>query len=137
MPTNTAGVDARELPWQAVHYMRKTVNFNDTGISSGVPFAQYLPAGASILFTVVKIKTAFNATTTNVLTVGQNSTSYNDMVDSTDILEGSTGAYIVNRGADLTLASAVRAFVKYTQSGTAATTGQAEVTIAFTINNDQ
>ncbi len=44
---------------------------------------------------------------------------------------------MVLRGADLTLSSAVLPYVKYTQTGTAATTGQAEVTIAYTVNNDQ
>lgn len=137
MATNTAGVDARLLPWQAVHYMRKTVNYNDTDIATGVGFKHYLPDGASILFVNVKIKTAFNAGTTNVLTVGQNATSYNDMVAAADVNEAATGSSMVLRGADLTISGDARPFVKYTQTGTAATAGKAEIVIAYIPANDE
>jgi hypothetical protein len=137
MATNTAGVDARQLPWHAMHYMRKTVNYNDTGISSGVGFKHYLPAGASIMYTMVKIKTAFNAASTNVLTVGTNSTSYNNMVAAGDVDESATEASMVLAGADLTISSDTRVFVKYTQTGDAATTGSAEIVICYVPNNDE
>jgi hypothetical protein len=45
------------------------VAYNATGIASGVSMG-FQPAGAQILRTGVKIKTAFNAATSNVLTVG-------------------------------------------------------------------
>lgn len=136
MATNTAGGQARELPFQAVHYLRRTVNYNDGAISTGVKVGR-LPAGASVLFTNVKIKTAFNAVTTNVLTVGQNSSSYNDMVNASDIDETATGSSMVVRGADLTLATEVDVYAKYTQTGTAATAGVAEIIVAYCANNDQ
>lgn len=137
MPSNTAGVQARELPWQAVHYMRKTVRFDDTGISTGVGFAQYLPVGAKILYTMVHVEVAFNAASTNVLTVGSNSSSYDNMVAAGDVDESVAEGQMVMAGADLSFSSPARPFVKYTQSGTAATTGRAIVVIAFTINNDE
>lgn len=140
MATNTMAPNPPERinpVGQLVHYLRKTVTFADSGISTGISFANELPAGSSIMFALVKIKTAFNAATTNVLTVGQNSTSYNDIVNSTDIDETVTGAAMILRGCTLALASAALPYVKYTQSGTAATAGVAEVTIAYTVNNDQ
>ena len=137
MATNTAGVDARVAPWQMVHYMRKTVNYNDTDIATGVGFKNYLPSGASIQWVMVKIKTAFNAGTTNVLTVGQNASSYNDMVAAADVDESTTEASMVLRGADLTISSDVRPFITYTQTGTAATAGVAEVVIAYIPANDE
>lgn len=137
MATNTAGVDARQAPWQMVHYMRKTVSYSDTGISTGVPFKHYLPSGASIMYVMVKVKTAFNAASTNVLTVGYNSTSYDNMVAAADVDESATEASMVLRGADLTVSSDQRVYIKYTQTGDAATTGSAEVVIAYVPSNDE
>ena len=69
MATGTPGSTARKNALQLVHYLRFTVNFNDTGIATGVG-KQWLPAGAMIIGTDVNISTAFNAGTTNALTVG-------------------------------------------------------------------
>ena len=137
MATNTAGKVARQGYQQQVNYLRKTVNFNDTGISSGVGHPFYLPAGAQILFTTVNIVTAFNAGTTNVLTVGQNSSSYNDIVAAGDVNEAVAGSTMVLRGADLNITGDVQVFAKYTQTGGAATTGVANIVIAYAPNNDQ
>ncbi len=136
MTTNTAGSEARELSFQAVHYLKKRVNYNDTGISSGIKMPNALPAGAEILFTAVKIKTAFNAGTTNVLTVGQNSSSYNDIVAAGDVDESVTGNTQVGTGADLDITADTSVFIKYTQTGTAATAGVAEIIIAYAADND-
>jgi hypothetical protein len=137
MATNTDNRHvARQLPFQATNYLRKTVNFNDTGISTGEPFSFYLPAGAQILYATVNIITAFNAGTTNVLTVGQNSSSYNDIVASGDVAPGSTGSTMCLRGADLNITSDVQVNATYTQTGTAATAGQAVIVITYAPSND-
>lgn len=136
MATNTKGNFTREGARQHTNYLRKRVNFNDTGISTGIPFDEYLPAGARIIRTQVFIKTTFNATTTNVLTVGQNSSSYNDIVAAADVDESVAGAYSTDRGANLDLDSAdALPYVKYTQTGTAATQGVADVVIEYVPNN--
>ena len=137
MPTNTEGVAAREHPLQFLHYLRKTVNFNDVGIDTGIPFSKYLPLGASIQWCMVKIKTVFNAGSTNVLTVGTVGTAYNNIVAAADVDEAVAQANMVLRGADLTIAAAVLPYIKYTQTGGAATTGQAEVEIVYACNNDE
>lgn len=141
MATGTQGTTARAIPMQLVHYLRKTVNYNDAGIGgalAGAAFANYLPAGASILFTKVLVKTAFSGGSAYVLTVGQNSTSYNDIIASTNSVDlTATGATIVWKGADLDLSSAdALPYVKIANSGTGAA-GVVEVTIVYTINNDQ
>jgi len=136
MATNTAGVVARELPFQAVHYMRMDVAYNTTGISTGVAMPAYLPAGALILSTNVYVTTAFNAVTTNVLTVGTVSSAYNNMVAAGEVDETATGGTSVLTGMDLTFASDTQVFIKYTQTGTAATTGAATVVVAYVVNND-
>lgn len=138
MATNTQGRPARELATQQVNYMRKTVSFDTPGIASGIPFSNWLPKGAQILRTVVVIQTVFNAQTTNVLTVGQNSTSYNDIVASGDVDETVLGATTVLTGAKLNaLAADAQPYIKYTQTGTAASTGKACVVIEYAPNNDE
>lgn len=136
MATNTAGTAARALSFQAVHYLRKTVTYSDAGIATGIAFPAPLPAGAQILSTYVNVLTAFNAQTTNVLTVGQNSSSYNDIAGSGDITEGSTGMQVVTTGGGLDITTDVTPYVKFTQTGTAATAGKARIVIAYVIDND-
>lgn len=135
MATNTmpAFPQSRRQGFQGVNTLRKTVNYNDAGISSGNAFAESLPVSAFILSVTVEIVTAFNAATTNVLTVGTNSTSYNDIVAAADVAEGSTGVTDVTRARGRSLAATAEkpVFVKYTQSGTAATAGVAVIVITY------
>ncbi len=128
---------ARELHTQQIHYLRKRVNYNDSGISGGV-YMGTLPAGAVVIDAVTRVITAFNAATTNVLTAGTNSSSYDNIVGAADVTEGTPGGY---RAAILTVAGTTYAadtdvYAKYTQTGTAATTGAAVIIISFVPNND-
>lgn len=133
MATGTAGTQARSYGTHQLHYIGPvTVNFNTTGISTGLKVGT-LPAGAEIHYAMVKIKTAFNAGTTNVLTVGTNSTSYNDIVAAGDADEAVTEGVMVLRGADLTISADTDVYAKFTESGTAATTGAAKVWVAYSI----
>lgn len=128
----------RQYQTQQVHYLRFDVNYNDTGVSSGV-LKGTLPAGAIITSTSVLITTAFNAGTTNVLTVGGNSTSYNDIVASGDVDETAAGITnaIKSTGSSLGKLAADRdIYVMFAQTGTAASTGAATVIIHFVPNND-
>lgn len=130
----------RTFHTQQVHYLRKTVNYNDTSIATGVIFGT-LPAGAQILpfASTISIRTAFNAATTNNLLIGTTAGG-NDICATADAGAGTTGiktlalATVTTNGyrtADTDL------FVTYTQTGTAATTGVGTITIAFTIDNDR
>ena len=134
MTTGTLGTNARQDPRQVVNTLKKTVNFGDVGIAAGVAFDNPLPQGAFILGVLVEIVTAFNAGTTNVLTVGTvNAPPYNNIVNAADVNEGATGIYDVTRalGRSLTAAGDVTVFAQYTQTGTAATTGQAIIVIEY------
>ncbi|HXF55634.1 MAG TPA: hypothetical protein VNK52_16090 [Hyphomicrobiaceae bacterium] len=116
----------------AVHTLQKEVAYNTPDIGSGVGFDQWLPQNAEIIHTKVRITEAFNAGTTNVLTVGTNATSYDNLVDADDVNEGATGATTVSTGAALDLsAGPARPFVKYAQTGSAATAGRAVITIVY------
>lgn len=132
MPTNTAGTSARRDPRNVANTMVAIVNFNDTGVGSGIKFGT-LPIGARIVDVIVEVITAFNAGTTNVLTVGTNSTSFNNIVAAADVNEAAIGATRVDRGIGGSIARAadIDVYAMYTQTGTVATTGKAEVTIVF------
>ncbi len=107
------------------------VNFNTTGISSGVLVDTIRatadrPVQVSVSCQVV---TAFNAVSTNVLTAGT-STTATEWLASGDITEGTPGYYPAsNAVAKFRLTADTPIYVKYTQSGTAATTGQAVLII--------
>lgn len=135
MATNTAQVvpAARQDPRQVVNTLKKTVNYNDVGISSGLAFDNSIPLGAFILRVMVQIVVAFNAVTTNVLTIGTNSTTYNDLVAASDVDELTLGVYDVVRGLGVTIAALADKipYAKYTQTGTAATAGQAVIVISY------
>jgi hypothetical protein len=132
MPSNTLGTAARVDPRNVANTMVGICAFGTTGIGSGIKFGT-LPMGARITDVIVEVITAFNAATTNVLTVGTNSTSFNNIVNASDVNEAATGATRVDRGIGGLIARAadIDVYIMYTQSGTAATTGSAEVTIVF------
>ncbi len=138
MPSNTLGTAARQDPRQVTNTLKLTVNFGDTGISTGIGFSNFLPQSAFITGVWVEVVTAFNAATTNTLTVGTVSTAYNNIVATADLAGNgtasiATGVTQVTRGLgrSLTAAADIQPFVKYVQTGTAATTGQAIVVIEF------
>lgn len=133
MATGTAATAARLLPFQAVHYLRKGITFSDNGVAVTVGV---IPAGALILKPAsgVHVVTAFNAGSSNVLDIGTSGTA--DLF-GTDLALGTTtfvpldeaiGGYRV--AADTTITATVAL------GGTAATTGDAEVVIAFIPDND-
>ena len=92
-----------------------------------------LPANAQIVDINIDVTTAFNAGTTNTVTVGKTGTA-NAFVATTSV--GSAGrANVATTGtysawAD-TGSSEVTATVSFSQTGTAATAGAARVTIVY------
>lgn len=131
MTTNTAAVlpPARQDPRQVVNTLKRTVNWNDAGIASGVPFANSFPMGAVILGAVVEIVTAFDAGA--VLTVGTVGASYNNLIASTDVDEqtvGVTGPIMRGAGRGLTAAADITPYYMVTGALTA---GQAIITYMF------
>lgn len=128
----TAGA-ARSYNTQQVPFLRRTVNYNTAGIdTTGVVWLGTLPANSIVNGCWVKVLTAFNAVTTNVLTVGDGTTpdsvfaagDVNETVVATTVV----GAAIGYRGS-ATLDTPL--YVKYTQTGTAATAGSAIVMLTF------
>lgn len=127
----------RQYHSQQVHYLRRTVTYADT---SGTQFEiGAIPAGSVVIGTTVCVTTAFNAGTTNVLIVG---TSGDDdaLVDASGVTEGSIGVARVapaTLGGLLSASASTVIYSKYTQSGTAATAGSAEVIVEYIPDNDR
>lgn len=135
----TRNFPARQTPDQQLSYYRLTINFNDQNIGAGQQFGA-LPAGAYIFAIDAYVTTAFNAGSTNVITLGTTKASANEIVGS-GITAGTPGVYHLTSAAGLGLAvtsgsNPIPLFAKYAQTGGAATTGSVTIVIAFAANND-
>jgi hypothetical protein len=148
MPTIPASFPPRQETTHQVNYIRKVVNFSDPGLSTGVCFAA-IPLGSYILKSEAEIVTAFNAGTTNPLSLGT-TTAANELLQSGDITAATPAVYTNTRGNGRSLTQTATAavsgvvvaeggiglFVKYAPTGTAATTGQAVLVVQYIPNND-
>lgn len=103
------------------------VKFDTTGIDTGVDLKK-LPNNMKITRAVAVIGTAFDAGTTNVLTIGTND-DVDNILGSGDVTEGTAGAYSKSVFVDGAKGDKIKA--KFTQTGTAATAGEAEIFIFF------
>lgn len=138
MATGTQATAARQYHMQLVHYLRFTVNYNDPGIATG-NVKQTLPAGAVVIGTDVLIQTAFNAATTNVLSIGTEASTYTNLVTTAQAVAGTAGIKqnLAGTGVILApLAADTPVYALYTQSGTAASAGKAIVIIKYIPAND-
>ena len=88
-----------------------------------------LPAGAIVTRVAAVVTEAFNAATTNVLTVGY-SDDTDALMGSSDITEGTLGAYVKER-MDAPLAAAADVYAQYSQSGTEASKGKADIYVTY------
>lgn len=100
------------------------VSFGTKDINKGIELIE-LPENIIITKVVAVVKTAFNAETTNVLTVGTNDAA-DDLLGTDDVTEGTAGAYQKNlfkiyKGAK------TKVKAKFTSTGADATTGEAEI----------
>jgi hypothetical protein len=131
MPTNTAGGVGRRGHLQAVDSICVDINFNDTGAATGIATGKYLPIGGIITGTDVSVNTAFNAATTNVLTIGLNGTTANNIVATVAATAGLVQNLAPTGTALGKLTADSQVYVKYAQTGTAATTGNATFIIKY------
>ncbi len=104
-----------------------SVAFDDTDVDKGIELSK-LPNNAIITRAVAVVTTAFDAGTTNVLTVGTNS-DCNNILGTSDVTEGTTGSYSKQTFVECAAKDKIKA--KYTQTGTDATAGAADIYIFF------
>ena len=112
----------------------KSISFayNTTGIDTGIFFVR-LPKGAKLILNQFVCSTAFNAGTTNVFVAGYGA-SLNELVAAADVDE--TSATVQTAASGLKLAALTEdkdIYIKYTQTGTAASAGAATYNIAWTL----
>lgn len=135
MTTGVAGSTARQYHTQQTHYLRRSIAYTDDGLTLDLG---YVPAGAIVINAGVIVKTAFNAGSTNVLDIG---TSADTDGMATDLALGTVGRVLADELAtsnDLGPYSAdtlLQCVVDLT--GTAATTGEAEVFVEYIVDNDR
>lgn len=127
MATNTAGTQARQLPWQAVHYLRKDFTFADTG---SVLTLGTLPAGAVILKALsgVEVHVAFTAGTNKQLDIGTLATA--DLY-ATDLTLAAIGFVPIDELVSHKLAADTTLYATPDLTGSSNTAGSATVVIAF------
>lgn len=133
MTTNTPGSQARQDPRQVSNTIRALLNFNDPGVAVGVQIG-VLPQGAFMLLLMVEIITAFNAATTNPISVGTVAAAYNNLHAAGDNTPGTPGIYpspAAKLGRAAANAGDTPVFLKYTPTGAAATTGLAVIILEF------
>lgn len=134
MATGTAGTSARQFHTQQIHYLRKSISYTDDGTTVTVGT---IPAGSLVLKPIsgVAVTTVFNAGTTNVLDIGPSTDSGTDLW-ATDLALGSLAFVPLDEAVTnlVTVDTVVQAAVDLT--GTAATTGAAEIIIAYIPDND-
>lgn len=135
MTTNTTPSfpSSRKDPRQVTNTLKRVLNFNDSDAALA-GFANGLPQGAFVTSVQVEIVTAFNAGTTNPITVGTNSATFNNLQASGDNTPGTPGVYASpasRLGRTHASAGDVAVFATYIPTGTAATTGQAVIVITY------
>lgn len=126
-----AGKAARK-PYQAqMPYLSKSFAFDTPGIgTASMVQVGTLPAGCLVTETLVRVRTAFNAGTTNVIIVGT-AADDDEFIAAGDVDETATGTTFSDRSAGLVFTADTAVYVKYSQTGTAATTGEADVVVIY------
>ena len=107
-----------------------TIKFDsesEADAADGIAVIGSLPKNVEVLAVVSNVKTAFNAADTNVLEVGTVA-GVDDLAADNDLAPtaGGDGKFC---GKVYTAATVVKA--KYSQTGTAATAGEADITVMF------
>lgn len=123
------GTPARKLHTQQIHQISVTVAYNTAGVTGGLQVGT-LPAGAVLDKTIVAVTTAFNAGTTNTLSVGTTATG-TQLISATaggSVARVDTVVPVAQMGP---LAADTPIYVSYGTSGTAATTGVATVVVTY------
>ena len=112
-------------------YISKAFDYNTAGIGTADTIqVGTLPLGCLHLETIVRVKTAFNAATTNVIKVGT-AADGDAFIEAGDVIEGTTGTYFSDRSAGAVYTADTPVYVTYTETGTAASAGSAEVVVTY------
>lgn len=125
---------ARQFHQQMVHYLRKTITFADDGTTVTVGT---IPAGSILLKPIsgVAVTTVFNAGSTNVADLGPSTDSGTDLW-ATDLALGALAFVPIDEAVSNLVSVDTIVQIAVDLTGTAATTGAAEVVICYIPDND-
>lgn len=120
---------AREYLGGLVHYLVAPFTYADSGAQVEIGT---VPAGATILkpLSGIQVNTAFNAGTTNTVDIG---TSATEDLYGTALAGGTVTFVALGAAVSLTMAADTTLYVKYEQSGTAASAGAGKAVIAYVL----
>lgn len=99
------------------------VKFDTKDADKGIVLAK-LPENIIITKAVAVVNKAFNAATTNVITIGTNDAA-NDLLGSSDVTAGTVNSYVKDMFKIFKEKTIIK--VKYTQTGAKATAGEADI----------
>lgn len=123
---------ARQYHHQMIHFLRKSIAYTDedTAVTIGI-----IPSGSVILKALsgVTVSTAFNAATTNQLDIGN---SGDPNLYGTLLALGATDFVPLDEAVSYLVTQDTTITATVTLTGTAATAGAAEVTIAYIPDTD-
>lgn len=121
----------RKTQLQVTHQISRTINWNDTGVTTGL-LVGMLPLGALLHITRVLTDTAFNGTVSVALSVGTTLTG-TDLINGTDVR---TAAARVDTVVPIAKAGPLAAdqaiYASIALGGTAGTAGRATVIVEYT-----
>lgn len=100
-----------------------TLNFDTEGAAAGVALCE-LPKNTIVVRGIAVVNKAFNAGTSNTITVGKKAAA-NEVLGSAAVTAGTAGVYKSDVFVDMGEETAV--YAKYEQSGTAATAGSVDI----------
>ena len=99
------------------------VKFDTKDADKGIVLAK-LPENIIITKAVAVVNKAFNAATTNVITIGTNDAA-NDLLGSSDVTAGTANSYVKDMFKIFKEKTIIK--VKYTQTGAKTTAGEADI----------
>ncbi len=125
---------ARQYHTQQIHYLRKTITYADDGTTVTVGV---IPAGSILLKPIsgVAVTTVFNAGTTNVADLGPSTDAGTDLW-ATDLALGTLAFVPIDEAVSNLVSVDTTVQIAVDLTGTAATTGSAEVCICYIPDND-
>lgn len=135
MATGATATSARQYHQQMIHYLRKGITYLDDGLTVTVGT---IPAGSLVVKPIsgVAVTQVFNAGTTNVLDIGPSADAGTDLW-ATDLSLSSPGFVPLDEAVTNLVVSDTIVQAAVDLIGTAATTGTAEIVIAYIPDNDR
>ena len=132
MPTGTAGTTARQYDTQQVHYLRRTINFTDHGLTLTIGT---IPAGSIVLRALsgVHVTTAVNAAGFDTLDICPSTCAGTDLWATALDLTTTT---FVPMDENVSLLVATDTVVQCDVTSSGSTAGSGEVIICYIPDND-